>query len=428
MPSAAISYRSALKQIYALEKFGSKLGLERIRAILKALGNPQKRFRCILVGGSNGKGSTVEMIGSILKENGYAVGTYFSPQVEEFAERFRIGGKNVGKMEIASAYSEVNRVCSSNRIPATLFEVVTAMALFIFAKRKCDFAVLEVGLGGRLDATNALEPEISTITSLSLEHTDVLGKTIAKIAHEKCGIARKGKKLVCGMMAADAKAAVRRECGSRRALPIFVEEAVKLDSVEERAGCYSFEAEFGRQSFNVSLSARGKFQVSNALVALIVCSEIGCGKKAIEKGLAKAVPKYRMQVIGKKPLVIADCCHNPEAAAAFSGEAKEIAVAGKKILLFSAMKDKDYAQVLKILSPCFDEAVITEVPLARGESIGKLKKAAAKAGIKAFAVKNPSSALANARKRARRGGMVAIAGSIYLLGSLFGKDNALIAQ
>jgi len=319
-------------------------------------------------------------------------------------------------------------VCAAHSIPATFFEVVTAMALLIFARRKVDFAVLEVGLGGRLDAVNAVSPEISAIASISLEHTDVLGKTIAAIAHEKCGIARKGDRLVCGMLGADAKAAVKEECSKMGAHLIFVEERVLIDSVGEKNGCYSFKAEFGGSPYVINLAAPGKFQVSNSLVALIVCSEIGCSKKAIEKGLAKAKPKWRMQTVSHSPLVIADCCHNPEAAVAFSGEAKEIQVAGKNVLLFSAMKDKDYGQVLRILAPCFDEIVLTVVPLDRGAKLSDLKKAAARAGIKAFAARNSSSALDAAKKKAGRNGMVAVAGSIYLLAELFGKEGATIAQ
>lgn len=431
MPSKkTISYSRALKEIYALEKFGSKLGLERIGRMLEALGHPQKNYKCILVGGSNGKGSTVEMIGSILSADGNRVGTYFSPQIEEFPERFRINGRNAGKREIADAYTEVKRVCSSNRIPATFFEVVTAMALLIFARRKVDFAVLEVGLGGRLDAVNAVSPEISAITSLSLEHTDVLGKTIAAIAHEKCGIARKGRKLVCGIMNADAKMAIRSECKAKGAHAIFVEEAAKLDSVVEKRGCYSFEAAYSGSSYSVSLSAPGKFQVTNALVALMVCNELGCGRKAIGKGLHAAKPKWRMQVVQRSQLVIADCAHNPEAAVALAGEVKEIRAArGKKVLLFSAMKDKDYAQVLEILAPCFDGIVLTQVSLKRSAGIDGLQHAARKAGaVCSSSVKNPKSALLHAKQRAGKNGILIIAGSIYLLAELFGSDKIRVAQ
>jgi len=427
VPYNAISYQQALKEICALEKFGSKLGLERITRMLRLLGNPQKRCRCILVGGSNGKGSTVEMIGSILKEDGFSVGTYFSPQIEEFPERIRVDGRNAGKKEIASAYAEVNGACSSNRIPATFFEVVTAMALLIFARRKCDAAVLEVGLGGRLDATNAVEPEISAIASLSLEHTDVLGRTIAAIAHEKCGIARKGRKLVCGFLREDAKEAVKEECKKIGARPLFVEDAVKFDSVEEKGGRYSFKAEFGSSSYDLSLCAPGEFQVSNALAALAVCREMDCGRKAIEKGLAAAKPKYRFQAISRRPLVIADCAHNPEAAAVLASEVKKIP-STRKVLLFSAMRDKDYAEVLGILAPCFDEIVLTQVSLKRSATIGELQKAARKAGATAFQMKKPKSALMSAKKRAGRGGLLMIAGSIYLLAELFGRDKRRMAQ
>ncbi|MCX6769978.1 MAG: hypothetical protein NT051_04855 [Candidatus Micrarchaeota archaeon] len=147
-----ITYQQALEKIYELDKFGSRLGLSRIRAILKELGTPQKNYKCVLVAGSNGKGSTVEMIGSILQENGAKVGTYFSPQIEKFPERARVNGECASKREIVDAYQKVSRACEKVAPDATFFEVVTAMALVIFRKRKVKFAVLEAGLGGRLDA------------------------------------------------------------------------------------------------------------------------------------------------------------------------------------------------------------------------------------------------------------------------------------
>jgi len=186
--NVACTYAQATREIYLLDRFGSRLGLERIRAILKEMGNPQKKYKCLLVGGSNGKGSTTDMIGAILQESGARVGTYFSPQIERFEERFRINGKYATQREIADAYEAVRAAAGRCAPDATFFEVVTAMALFIFAKRKVDFAVLEVGLGGRLDATNAVSPDVSVLTSLSLEHMDVLGDTIEKIAHRSAAL------------------------------------------------------------------------------------------------------------------------------------------------------------------------------------------------------------------------------------------------
>ncbi|MCX8174810.1 MAG: bifunctional folylpolyglutamate synthase/dihydrofolate synthase [Candidatus Micrarchaeota archaeon] len=421
------AYERVLEEIYSLDRFGSKLGLERIRKILAAAGNPQEKYRCVIVGGSNGKGSTVEMIGKILEADGKRVGTYFSPQVEEFSERIRINGKNASKGDICWAYAKVKGICQSLQVEATFFEVVTAMAAAIFEKRGVEVAVLEVGLGGRLDATNAFEPSISAVSSISFEHTDILGKTIPEIAHEKCGIARKGKKLVLGSLSGEAEDAVRKECEIIGATPIFTDAEVFVPKTEERDGKYSFKARYCGHEFHVSLSAAGRFQVSNAKVALALCHELGASRKAIERGLFAAKPRYRMETIGKNPLVIADCCHNPEAAYALGLEVWRLHTK-KRVLLFSAMADKDYEQVLSILRPHFDEVVLTQLPLRRGAGMKELMKAAHKTGIKAACLKSPKAALSLAKKKAGKDGCVIIAGSIYLLAFLFGRDKKVIAQ
>lgn len=426
--AGASSYERAFSEIVSLEKFGSRLGLERIRVILSALGNPQTSARCIIVGGSNGKGSTVEMIGSVLSEAGFRTGTYFSPQIEEFPERFRVDGKNAGRQEIAEAYFEVKGACAKKKIEATFFEVVTAMALLIFRKRRVDFAVLEVGLGGRLDAVNACEPEISAISSVSLEHTQVLGSTIGEIAHEKCGIAREGKALVCGFLQGDAKAAVAKECRKIGARAIFAEDEVKIIGEREKNGCRSFSAAFGGKTYRISLSAPGKFQMSNACVALAVCTKLGAGKKEIEKGIAKVSPAYRFQKIGAAPLAFADCAHNPEAAGALAGELSGIRVGGRRVLVFSAMKDKDYAAVLRTLAKCFDAAVLCEVPVARSAGLIELFSVSRKLYPEILLVKEPQRAIAVAKSIAGKEGLVVVAGSIYLLAELYGKDKTRVAQ
>jgi dihydrofolate synthase / folylpolyglutamate synthase len=409
-----------------LEKFGSNFGLERISDILRALGNPQKSLRCIVVAGSNGKGSTVEMIGCCLRADGRRVGTYFSPQVEEFPERIRIDGKNASKSEIASAYASVSRVCLKVAPKATFFEVVTAMALLIFRKRKVEFAVLEVGLGGRLDATNAVEPEISAITSISLEHTDKLGKTVQKIAHEKCGIARRGKPLVCGFLSQEAVRAVSRECKKRGAAPVFSGNEVAVKKLRRNDGAHSFSASFGGADYSVALSAHGKFQVSNACVALCACALARVPKAVIERGLRQAKPKFRLQRIGSAPATIADCAHNPEAALALASEVARMH--GRKVLLFSAMRDKDYASVLSALAPEFDDIVVTEVALSRGAALSDIASAAKKAGRGVVAVKDAKGALQIARELAGKDGTLIIAGSIYILAELYGRDKIRIAQ
>jgi len=414
------NYARALKEIYSLDKFGSQLGLERITAILQALGNPQSGYRCILVAGSNGKGSTTEMIGEILQEDGARVGTYFSPQIEMFEERFRVDGKNATRQEIAAAYEKVRAAADKVAREATFFEVVTAMALVIFANRKVDVAVLEVGLGGRLDATNAVEPEVSVLTSLSLEHKDVLGDTIEKIAHEKCGIARRGKPLVCGAVSGRAGLAVGKECAHTGANAIFIEDEVEISNARENGGKHSFDAAHDGKTYSVSLSAPGKFQVSNACCALVACSILGASEGAVERGLAKCKPDYRLERRGN---MLLDCAHNPEAASALAKEIASISVHGKKVLLFSAMKDKDYAAVLAALVPLFDTVVITEVKLERGEKAERLAAAARTAGARPEVARAAKKALTLAKRRAGKDGLTVVAGSIYLLAELFGKNE-----
>ncbi|MEM4633722.1 MAG: folylpolyglutamate synthase/dihydrofolate synthase family protein [Candidatus Anstonellaceae archaeon] len=420
-------YQDALRHIYSLGKFGSKLGLERISAILEELGNPQKSYPCILVAGSNGKGSTVEFLGSCLCESGLKVGTYFSPQIQQFPERFKINGKNANKSEIAKAFWQVHKACRKVAPDATFFEVITAMAFLIFKWRKVDFAVLEVGLGGRLDATNACQPRLSIITSISLEHTDVLGKTIRAIAHEKCGIARKGKPLVCGFLSKQAKSAVISECKKLGAVPIFSGEEVKISNLSSKNLRFSFSALFRGKRYKVRLSAPGEFQISNACAALAACNLLRVPKKAIEKGLSKAIPKFRLQIVCKKPLVVADCAHNPEAALALAREVAKLPNS-RKVLVFSAMADKDYQQVLHMLSPHFSNLVLCQVPLSRSADLASLFAAAKPFFANIRLVKSPKLALKRAKKYAGKDGAVVVAGSIYLLGSIFGKDKIKLAQ
>jgi len=426
MPKAN-SYENAIREILLLEKFGSMLGLSRIKRMLLLLGEPQKNYRCMVVGGSNGKGSTAEMIGSALCEAGFSAGTYFSPHIVEFPERIRVDGRNASKKEIADAYFEVKRKCLSKVPGATLFEVITACAFVIFSRRKVDFAVLEVGLGGRLDAVNACEPEISALTSLSLEHTEILGNAVGEIAHEKCGIARKGKLLVCGIMGRGERTAVLRECREIGALPVFAGREIRISHVMEKGLVHSMMVEFGKKDYHFSLSTPGSAQVSNAAVAAAVCSSLGIGKSAIEHGISNAKVPYRMQTVLQSPKVILDCAHNPEAAKVLAGDAGKIKAA-RKVLLFAAMRDKDYEAVLSHLGSRFDSVVLTELGLERSEKAENLLKSAMHIKTRAICMENPHLAFHFAKKLAGRDGLVVVAGSIYLLNELFRKDNVRLSQ
>jgi dihydrofolate synthase/folylpolyglutamate synthase len=419
-----------LNELYSFGKFGSKLGLERISLILNSLGNPQNNYKCIIVGGSNGKGSTVEFISNCLVSAGFSVGSYFSPQIEEFSDRFRINGKNATKRDIYKAYQKVKAVCK--KFHATFFEFLTAMAFVLFKEKKVDFAVLEVGLGGRLDATNIANPMISVLTSVSLEHTDVLGNTIEKIAAEKCMIARKGKPLICGFIPPKAKKEILRISKIEGFIPIFLEEKAKIFKVSKKLSSkipfYSFYAKFNGRTYFCKLAAPGYFQVKNALCAIACASLLGINKKTIQKAISSTLPKFRMQLISSNPKVIADCAHNKEAAQNLLIELENFKKENS-ILLFCSMKDKDYRSILKIFSKKFDTLVLTEVSLSRSEVLSNLFSAAKPNFSKIILIKNPKKAYDFAFRLAKKNkGLLLVAGSIYLLSEIFGKEPLRIAQ
>ncbi len=423
--NSSSSYRSALLRLVSFSRFGSKPGLKRINKLLELLGNPQKDFRCILVAGTNGKGSTTAMLARILEGAGSRTGSYFSPSVFSFRERIQVDGRWISKKDFAARAQEVFSLLPSMRPDQpTFFEVMTAMALLHFAREKADCAVLEAGLGGRHDATNAVEPELSIITSVGLEHADVLGRTTRKIAREKAGIIRPGRPVVCAVK-------------DKPALGVIKKISKRLHSPFYLVG----EKPARR------LRLRGKFQSINAACALKAAELIGAKPIAARAALSSFSMPARWQKISSKPSVIIDCCHNPPAAKAIQEDLKRdfapLPARGRRgnarpprILLFSAMKDKDYGGMLRLLLPHFDSAVLCRPPYARAAKLTDLKNAASRAILKsgrrarknAVAAQNPDSALALSKSMAGKRGRVLVCGSMYLLQWLFGEREFRLTQ
>ena len=418
-PKVGAAYRSSLRRLVSLSRFGSKPGLARITRLLAALENPQKNFKCILIGGTNGKGSTAAMLAGILSGAGYRAGSYFSPSVFSFRERIQIDGKWISKKDFSSTLHEVFPILPSMRDdPPTFFEVMTAMAVLHFSRSHADYAVLEVGLGGRYDATNIVEPELSVITSIGLEHTGVLGRTTKKIAREKAGIMRAGKPLVCAVKDAAALGEIKK-ISRRLHSPLFLAGEKSAVRRCRRAGLPSF-------------------QLSNLAAAAIAARLLGVREPVIRRSLASFVMPARWQEISSKPRVVIDCCHNPSAAKAIQPDlARDFAPhpSSPRVLLFSSMTDKDYSQVLALLAPHFDFIVLCRPPFARAAKMGDLRKAALRALKKTAspgrknsghskniaAVPNPDSALARSKSLAGKQGRILVCGSMYLLQWLFGE-------
>ena len=330
----------------SLQKFGINLGLERITYLLEKLGNPHLKFKSIHVAGTNGKGSTCAMTASILKEAGYKVGLYTSPHLFDYTERIKINGKDISRQELKEGIRRIKKEAEAIRRDnkeigqPTIFEVLTAVAFWYFAKKKMDYVVAEVGLGGRLDATNVLTPQVSVITNIDLEHTEVLGKTLKKIAGEKAAIIKPGISVVTAEMKKEALAVITQRAKKNRSLLIGVideQEAMKRNLLGEH------------QKLNAACA-----------IAAVRLSGAKVTKTQVKKGLQKAEWPGRFQIVSKKPLVIVDGAHNPAGAKVFAGTVKKLYPKKKFVLLYGCIKAKDYLKSLAELKPFVETLILTK--------------------------------------------------------------------
>ncbi|MBU0630190.1 MAG: bifunctional folylpolyglutamate synthase/dihydrofolate synthase [Candidatus Margulisbacteria bacterium] len=331
--------RALEKYLSSLEKFGINLGLERITGLLTNLGNPQQKLQAIHVAGTNGKGSTCAMIAAILKELGYKVGLYTSPHLLRYNERFQINGREISEPDLSAGIAAVKKAAAGLPQKPTVFEVLTAVAFWYFAKKKVDFAVVEVGMGGRLDATNVIRPLVSVITNVELEHTTVLGRTLAKIAVEKGGIIKPGVPVVT----AESKA-----------------EALTVLTHQANIGGSSL-VQVGIVGAGFITNLLGEHQKRNAAcaVAAVLLAGISADKKKIVAGLKKVRWPARFQVIRKKPLTIVDGAHNPAGVKTLVDTLGREYPGKKFVVIFGAQQDKEVTSMLALLRPLAKEMIIT---------------------------------------------------------------------
>lgn len=336
--------------LYSLRNRGSKLGLERMEALAEALGNPQQSFRSILVGGTSGKGSTAAMISSILGKAGYRVGLFTSPHLSNLTERIVVDGKQITEKELEDVLKIVIKVTenTSSEHP-TFFEVMTAAAFCYFKEQKVDFAVLEVGLGGRLDATKIAPHDISVITNISLEHTRILGNTIEKIAYEKAGI-------IDGTLVTAA---------DDEAVAVFQDKAAKIIRIGKDISLVPLSTGSEGQSFRVKekgyeamIPLLGRHQLENAGCAIAVADLLGISEDAIKEGLKKVKWPGRLEVMQKEPLVVLDCAKDASAMKRLK-QALEDFKYEKLIMVLGISSDKDIRAMMEN-APAADKIFITE--------------------------------------------------------------------
>ena len=357
--------KQILRYLYSLENSRIKLGLKNIKTLLKKINNPEKELKIIHVAGTNGKGSVCAMLSSILQEAGYKVGMYTSPHLKRFNERVRINNTLITDKEIVEYFLKIKPEITNQ----SFFEITTALALLYFSEKKVDFAVLEVGLGGRLDATNVSKPLVSVITNVGLEHTDILGQKIEKIAKEKAGIVKKNVPVVTGAKGR-ALETIKKITLNKKTILIKNKKYEKNENNTFDINSYkNLKFDF----------LKGNFQIENASIEITTIETLNkyyklkINKNQIKKGLEKAKWPARMQFVSKNVLV--DCAHN---LSGFQSLKKELLLIKKQrnienfVFVVAILNDKDIEAMLKTISPLVSTIIFTKPDNKRASSINEL--------------------------------------------------------
>lgn len=406
-----MNYEQAKDYIQHLNMFGIKLGLDRIERLLSSFGNPENEFRSIIVGGTSGKGSTCVMLGSILKEAGYKVGVFTKPHLWDFTERITINGKRISERDFVRLAEKIkpfaDNVGKETESP-TFFEFITALAFEYFREEKIDFAVLEVGLGGRLDATNIVNPEISIITNVSLEHTDILGKTIEKITKEKAGIVKENGILVTGSDNPKVLGILKEICKERKARFL---KGMKPENAKSNSKGNSFDLE----GSNIFVPLAGKFQLRNIGCVLTAIKSLKekIPARAIKKGLEKVKWPGRFEIVNKRPLVLLDGAKDSESLRSLQ-ESLDMLDYEKLYTVLGISNDKLIPQMIKEISKKTDFFILTKhKTMGRGADIEILHKEVEKHEKPFLIFDDVKNAVKKARQLVNKNDLVLVTGSLF---------------
>lgn len=411
-----MNIQEALKKLYSIHQFNIKLGLDNIIKFLDYLGNPQNKFQSIHIAGSNGKGSTSSFAASILQEAGYKTGLYTSPHLVRFNERVRINGVEIPDEFITDFMNGMNSYI--DKYSPTFFEITTAIAFKYFAENKIDIGVIETGLGGRLDATNTINPLASIITSISLEHTNILGKTIEEIAKEKAGIVKTGVPVFTGPIDKNAVEVIENKTNEKGSQLYKFSDFAKVKNEYVKIKSDDFEYSI------YETPLLGKHQLRNSALAVFsLYKSLGINSyEIISRGIKKVKEnsgiQCRYEIYNESPKVIFDAAHNLEGTKSFVEEFKnESKSYSKKYLIYGAMNDKDLVPILKELKNYFDKFYFTSINYERAFKIEELEQAGKELNLNYERLTDPANFLTQFISLQKDECLV-ILGSIYLLGEI----------
>jgi dihydrofolate synthase / folylpolyglutamate synthase len=428
----SMTYPECIGLLTALghELRGMKFDLDGIRATLNALGNPQRAYPTVIVAGTNGKGSTCAMLASILDSAGYRTGLYTSPHLVRVNERIRVSRQDISDEAFAAVFSRVWQTVEDQvrlgilRQRLSFFETLTATAFLYFAQLSVEIAVLEVGMGGRLDATNVTEPRVAIITNVDLDHEEFLGHTRALIAGEKCGVIRPGRPVISGCEYPEARDVIRERCQQAGAELFDLEDVAFAHNVRDREGQFVFDLTLRDEFFrDVAPALAGRFQLRNAIAAVAAAwrlrrQALRISDHAISAGLRNVRWPGRLQAVHSHPLVLLDGGHNPAGARALESFIREHFSARRLRLVYASMRDKSIEEISAVLFPLAAEVYLTQTSVVRSASPQEIAKRVSFDRGRMVIEPDPARALERAYEASNDEDVVLVAGSLYLVGAV----------
>lgn len=425
-----MKYQEAMKYITEVGNFGSNYGLERTYKLLELLDNPQDKLKIIHVAGTNGKGSTTAMITSMLKGCGYKVGMYTSPFLEEFEERIQINGENIPKEKLAQLITKikyaVDKVIEEGYNHPTEFEIITVLMFLYFATEEVDFAVVEVGLGGRLDSTNVITPILSVITSISFDHTNLLGNTLEEIAAEKAGIIKSCIPTVIYPQEEMAERVISSKCQEldSKLYKINKEDAKLINIIKEDKIYQQVKVKLDDE-YDVKLPLLGEHQILNLAVALKALEVIKdkapkLNRESIVKSLATVRWNGRLEIMSNSPYVVIDGAHNIQGITQLDKNIKKYFEYKDMYLILGILADKDVEDMVKVITPKAKKVFTVTPNSMRAETAEELLEEVKKYNESCEAYNDYKNAFEDALKLCKKDDLLLISGSLYMIGEMRG--------
>lgn len=412
-----MTFQDTLAYLASLNKMGIRFGLDPIRQLLERLQNPQNSYPAVLIAGTNGKGSVAAMTAAILSAGGFKTGLYTSPDLIDFRERIRIDDRMISRREAMHCTERVKEKITED---ISYFEFLTAMAFLHFHRQQVDIAILEIGMGGRLDATNVVDPLLSVITNISLDHREYLGNTLEKIAREKGGIIKKRGICLTAAIQRPVIETIETICRMRGAT--LYRLGKELRTRRHGDGRFSYRG-IKRRYERLICPLAGRHQLSNAglalgIVELIGDSGFGVDDRAVVVGLSKTRWEGRLEILQRSPMLLVDGAHNPAGAATLCRALKNDFSYRRLWLIFGVLGDKDYRAMAKRLFPLADDIILTRPDSDRALPVDLLLPMAQAFHHRVEVIENAGDALRQALSNAGEEDLVCVAGSLYLVGEI----------